>query len=69
MDRSIPLCTAWKGRDGSLPDGEPAGKDLKREYKYYRLTSAGKKQLFSEESKGKRLTGAIARFMWPAEEG
>jgi transcriptional regulator len=48
---------------------EPAGKDLKREYKYYRLTAAGKKQLFSEESKWKKLTLAIARIMWPAEEG
>jgi transcriptional regulator len=28
---------------------EPAGKDLKREYKYYRLTAAGKKQLMAEE--------------------
>jgi transcriptional regulator len=47
---------------------EPAGKDLEREFKYYRLTSAGKKQLLAEESKWKRLTGAIARIMWPAEE-
>jgi transcriptional regulator len=48
---------------------EPAAKDLKREFKYYRLTPAGKKQLSAEESKWKRLTGAIARVMWPAEEG
>src|SRR5712671_2621620 len=48
---------------------EPAGKDLKREFKYYRLTSAGKKQLVAEESKWKQMTGAIARIMWPAEEG
>src|SRR5829696_421207 len=47
---------------------EPAAKDLKREFKYYRLTPAGKKQLVSEESKWKQLTGAIARVMWPAEE-
>ena len=47
---------------------EPAGKDLKREFKYYRLTPAGKKQLVAEESKWKQLTGAIARIMWPAEE-
>src|SRR4030088_2887855 len=39
---------------------EPAGKDLKREFKYYRLTPAGKKQLASEESKWKRLASAIA---------
>jgi transcriptional regulator len=47
---------------------ELAGKDLKREFKYYRLTPAGKKQLVAEESKWKRLTGAIARIMWPAQE-
>ena len=47
---------------------EHAGKDLKREFKYYRLTPAGKKQLVAEESKWKKMTGAIARIMWPAEE-
>jgi PadR family transcriptional regulator PadR len=48
---------------------ESAGKDLKREFKYYRLTAAGKKQLVAEESNWKKLTGAVARVMWPAEEG
>jgi transcriptional regulator len=48
---------------------ESAGKDLKREFKYYRLTPAGKRQLLAEESKWTQLTGAIARIMWPAEEG
>ena len=47
---------------------ETAGKDLKREFKYYRLTPSGRKQLTAEESKWKQLTGAIARVMWPAEE-
>lgn len=47
---------------------EPAGKDLKREFKYYRLTAAGKKQLAAEESKWKQLAGAIARVMWPVKE-
>jgi len=47
---------------------ERAGKDLKREFKYYRLTATGKKQLVAEESKWKKLTGAVARIMWPAEE-
>lgn len=47
---------------------EPAAKDLKREYKYYRLTRTGRKQLMAEESKWKQLTSAIARIMWPAEE-
>lgn len=50
---------------------ESAGKDLKREFKFYRLTAAGKKQLVSEEAKWKKLTGAIALVMWPVtdEEG
>jgi len=47
---------------------EQAGKDLKREYKYYKLTAAGKKQLVACESDWKRLTAAIAQVMWPAEE-
>jgi PadR family transcriptional regulator, regulatory protein PadR len=47
---------------------EPAGKDLKREFKYYRLTAGGKKQLVTEESKWKKLTGAVARIMWSVEE-
>jgi PadR family transcriptional regulator PadR len=47
---------------------EAAAKDSKREFKYYRLTPAGKKQLTAEESKWKQLAGAIARVMWPAGE-
>ena len=47
---------------------QPAGKDLKREFKYYRLSAAGKKQLIAEESKWKRLAHAISRVMWPSEE-
>ena len=43
-------------------------KDGKREFKYYRLTAAGRKQLVAEESKWKKMTGAIARVMWPIEE-
>src|SRR5579884_1307862 len=43
-------------------------KERNREFKYYRLTPAGRKQLLAEESKWKQLTGAIARVMWPAEE-
>jgi len=47
---------------------EPAAKGLKREFKYYRLTPAGRKQLVHEESKWKKMTGAIAQIMWPAAE-
>lgn len=48
---------------------EPARGDLKREFKFYRLKSAGKKRLLAEESKWRQMTKAIARVMWPAEEG
>jgi PadR family transcriptional regulator, regulatory protein PadR len=58
LERKLWIAAKW----------EPAAKDLKREFKYYRLTAAGKKQLLAEESKWKRLTGAIARVMWPVEE-
>ena len=39
-----------------------------REFKYYRLTPAGRTQLAREGSKWKQLTDAIARVMWPVEE-
>jgi PadR family transcriptional regulator PadR len=45
------------------------GKEKNREFKYYRLTAAGKKQLLTEESKWKQLSEAIARVMWPVKEG
>ncbi len=48
---------------------EPAAKDQKREFKFYRLTPAGRKQLAAEESKWKQMAGAISRVMWPAAEG
>src|SRR5215468_1519186 len=41
-------------------------KDRHREFKYYRLTPAGRRQLMAEESRWKQLTSAIARVMWPA---
>ena len=44
-------------------------KDRNREFKYYRLTAAGRKQLAREESRWKQLAGAIARVMWPVKEG
>jgi PadR family transcriptional regulator, regulatory protein PadR len=44
-------------------------KDRNREFKYYRLTDAGKKQLAREESRWKQLADAIARVMWPVKEG
>ena len=48
---------------------EVAGTEGKREFKYYRLTPAGRKQLAAEQSKWKQMAAAIARVMEPAEEG
>ncbi len=56
-------------RKGWLSSRWETAKDRNRELKYYRLTPAGRRQLVAEESKWKRLAGAIARVMWPAEEG
>src|SRR5258708_2775604 len=39
-----------------------------REFKFYRLTAAGKKQLVAEESKWKQMANAVARVMWPVKE-
>ena len=41
----------------------------RREFKYYRLTPAGKKQLIAEHSKWRRIVTTIGRVMEPAEEG
>lgn len=38
----------------------------KRDFKYYRLTAAGKKQLLAEHSKWQRLVATIGRVMEPA---
>jgi PadR family transcriptional regulator, regulatory protein PadR len=37
--------------------------DRNREFKYYRLTAAGRRQLVRERSKWNQLAGAIARLM------
>ena len=56
-------------RKGWLASKWETAKDRNREFKYYRLTTAGRKQLTVEESNWKQLAGAIARVMWPAKEG
>jgi PadR family transcriptional regulator PadR len=43
-------------------------KDRNREYKYYRLTEKGRKQLVLEESHWKHMAEAVARVMWPIAE-
>ena len=42
--------------------------DRNREFKYYRLTEKGRKQLLVEESHWKQMAEAVARVMWPAAE-
>ncbi|MFZ0635555.1 MAG: PadR family transcriptional regulator [Candidatus Acidiferrales bacterium] len=41
-------------------------KERNREFKYYRLTPAGRKQLVREESRWKQLAAAVATVMRPA---
>jgi PadR family transcriptional regulator, regulatory protein PadR len=53
----------WVGARWEAPQGG------KREFKYYRLTSAGKKQLLAEQSKWRQLVASIGRVMEPAEAG
>lgn len=55
LERKGWLIAKWESLDG------------KREFKYYRLTIAGRKQLAAEESKWKRLVNAIARVTAAAE--
>ncbi|HEY6292872.1 MAG TPA: PadR family transcriptional regulator [Terriglobia bacterium] len=55
-------------RKGWLVSKWEMAKDRNREFKYYRLTAAGKNQLALEESKWKQLAGAIARVMSPPAE-
>ena len=50
-----------------LISSEWKNSDLNRRAKYYRLTSAGGKQLLAEESKWKLMVRAIARVMRPAK--
>jgi DNA-binding PadR family transcriptional regulator len=42
--------------------------DRNREFKYYRLTEKGRKQLLVEESDWKQMIDAVSRVMWPASE-
>jgi len=55
-------------RKGLLESKWEIALDRNREFKFYRLTPAGRKHLEHEESKWKQLANAIARVMWPADE-
>jgi transcriptional regulator len=56
-------------RQGLVSARWETAKDRNREFKYYRLTSSGRKRLTAEESRWKQMVAAIARVMWPAKEG
>jgi PadR family transcriptional regulator, regulatory protein PadR len=53
-------------RQGWIASKWEQAKDRNREFKYYRLTQAGKKQLATQQSKWKQIADAIARVMSPA---
>ena len=53
-------------RKGWVASRWEVAKDRNRQFKYYRLTQMGKKQLAREESKWKQLVAAISRLMAPA---
>jgi transcriptional regulator len=53
-------------RKGWVISAWETAKDRNRQFKYYRLTPAGRQQLATEESRWQQLVGAIARVMSPA---
>ena len=53
-------------RKGQVISKWETAKDRHRQFKYYRLTPTGRKQLAREESKWKQLVAAISRLMAPA---
>lgn len=55
-------------RKGWLSAKWETPKGGKREFKYYRLTAAGKKRLLTEHSKWRQLVASIGRVMEPAGE-
>ena len=52
-------------RKGWLIAKWETAKDRTREFKYYRLTPAGKKQLVREQSRWKQLAAAVATVLRP----
>lgn len=55
-------------RKGCVTSKWEKAADRNREFKYYRLTEKGKKQLLGEESQRKQMSEAVARVMWAAAE-
>jgi transcriptional regulator len=56
-------------RDGYISAKWEKAPDRNREFKYYRITATGRKQLAAEHSKWDDLVEAIGRVMRPAPEG
>jgi transcriptional regulator len=56
-------------RDGYISARGEKAADRNREFKYYRITAAGRKQLAAEHSRWNDLVQAIGRVMRPAPEG
>ncbi len=54
-------------RQGWVKSQWRKAKDGNREFKYYTLTQAGRKQLTAEQSKWKQLVRAVARVIEPME--
>jgi PadR family transcriptional regulator PadR len=55
-------------RKGWIISKWETAKERNREFKYYRLTPVGRKQLAREESKWKKMAAAVATVMWPVPE-
>ena len=56
-------------RDGFIAAKWEKAADKNREFKYYRLTAAGRRQLTEQQSKWDALVRAIGRVMRPVPEG
>jgi len=55
-------------RKGWITAKWEVSRERNREFKYYRLTRAGRKQFLHEESRWKQLAAAVMRVMQPARE-
>jgi DNA-binding PadR family transcriptional regulator len=66
-DHSTPRRISWS-EVGWVVSKWKTAPHCNREFKYYRLTDEGKKQLVVEESQWKQMSDAVARVMWPAAE-
>jgi len=56
-------------RDGYITARWDKASDRNRDFKYYRLTAAGRRRLTHQQSRWDELVRAIGRVMQPAPEG